>query len=524
MLLLKSEDMRAWDRRTIESGHAPGIELMERAGHGVVAAIERRYGSLLGLRALVLCGTGNNGGDGFVVALRLRERGAMVRAVVMGDTERIHGDAATAFEAMRVGGIVWGAANTEAELAAITREADAWDLGVDALLGTGAHGAPTGAIAAGVQALRELDELGTRVIAVDVPTGVDADTGEVARRAVRADLTVTFGSPKRGHALYPGRAFAGALEVIDIGLLPLSPDDPLGLVRLGTTADAVALLPHRDPRAHKGSVGRVLVIGGAAGLTGAITLAARAASRAGAGYVQAATPASLHDIVATKLTEQMPLGCAESATRSLAPAAFDAIVARLEGVNAAAVGPGLSRDEGAVTLVRRIIAEAKRPLVVDADALFALAGATELLASAPAPRVLTPHLGEMSRLTGLSAETLEATRIDAAREWAQRWNVVLALKGAPTVIAAADGRTLVNSTGNAGMATAGMGDVLTGAIAALMAQGLAPFEAVRLAVHVHGAAGDIVAGRQGQLGMTAGDVCEALPLALQALERARVHR
>lgn len=524
MLLLKSEDMRAWDRRTIESSHASGIELMQRAGHGVVTVIERRYGSLLGLRALVLCGTGSNGGDGFVAGVRLRERGAMVRVVVMGDVERIQGDALAAFEAMRQAGIVWGAASTEAELAAITREADAWDFGLDALLGTGAHGAPTGAIAVGVQALRELDELGTRVIAVDLPTGVDADTGEVARRAVRADLTVTFGAPKRGHALYPGRAFAGALEVIDIGLLPLPADDPLGQVRFGTTADAVALLPQRDPRAHKGSVGRVLVIGGSAGLTGAITLAARATSRTGAGYVRAAVPASLHDIIATKLTEQMPLGCAESATRSLSPAAFDAIAAHLAGVNAAAVGPGMSRDEGAQELARRIVAEVALPLVIDADALVALAGAPKLLAQAPAPRVFTPHLGEMSRLTGIDTATLEATRIDATREWAQRWNVVLVLKGAPTVIAAPDGRTLINPTGNPGMATAGMGDVLTGAIVALLAQGLAPFEAAVLAVHVHGAAADLVAARQGMLGLTAGDVCEALPLALQALERARVHR
>ena len=522
MLLLKSEDLRAWDRRTIESGHATGIELMRRAGHGVVEAIERRYGSLLGLRALVLCGTGNNGGDGCIAAVRLRERGATVRAVLMGDPKRVRGDAATAFESLRDAGIPWSTAATEADLATIRREADEWDLALDALLGTGARGAPEGAIAAGVQALRELDELGTRVVAIDLPTGVDADTGAVSRRAVRADLTVTFGSPKRGHVLYPGRAFAGALEVIDIGLLPHGADDAAWLVHWGTTAAAAAHLPRRDPRAHKGSAGRVLVVGGSIGLTGAITLTARAASRAGAGAVQVAVPTSLHDLVAAKLTEQMPVPCAESAGRSLSLAAFDDIAPLLARVDAAAVGPGLSRDDGATALARRLVVEAPCPLVIDADALNALAGATELLAQAAGSRVLTPHLGEMARLTGLAPATLEATRIDAAGEWAQRWKVVLVLKGAPTVIAAADGRTLVNPNGNAGMATAGMGDVLTGTIAALIAQGVGAFEAAVLGVHAHGAAGDLVAARRGMLGMTAGDVCEALPLALLALERARI--
>jgi NAD(P)H-hydrate epimerase len=265
----------------------------------------------------------------------------------------------------------------------------------------------------------------------------------------------------------------------------------------------------------------VLVIGGSEGLTGAVTLAARAASRAGAGYVRVAIPRSLHDVLASKLTEQMPLACAESPSRALAPAAFDRIAEAIARADAVALGPGLSRDPGAAELARRIAAEATKPLVIDADALHALAGASERPASA-APRVLTPHLGEMSRLTGLAPEALEATRIDAPREWSQRWNSVVVMKGAPTVTAAPDGRAVVNPTGNPGMATAGMGDVLTGTIAAWIAQGLAPFDAATLAVYVHGAAGDRIAAVRGMLGLIASDVAEALPLVLKTLEGERV--
>ena len=521
MLLLTAEEMRSLDRRTIGGGVATGIELMRRAGRGVVDCIEQRYGSLLGLRALVLCGTGNNGGDGFVAAVRLRERGATVRVAVLGAIERIQGDAALALADLRAAGIEVAPASTEAAISAIVHEVDEWDLGLDALLGTGARGAPEGAIAAGVQALRELDEAGTRIIAVDLPTGVDADTGTLARRAVRADLTVTFGHAKRGQYLYPGRTFCGVLEVVDIGLAWPPAGDSVGRVRLTSQEYAAGWLPLRGPTAHKGSTGRVLVIGGSAGLTGAVTLTARAASRAGAGYVQVAVPASLLDVVSAKLTEQMPIACAETPSRSLAPAAFDTIARYFDHVDAIALGPGLSRDPGSLELARRIIAEAPRPIVIDADALAAFTGTPVTPDSVPPRRVVTPHLGEMARLTGLDVDALQSGRIDAPCQWAARWNAVVLLKGAPTVIGSADGHTQVNTTGNPGMATAGMGDVLTGVIATLLAQGRGAFPAAWLGAWLHGAAGDHVAAERGAIGMVAGDVAEALPAALRALERSR---
>jgi hydroxyethylthiazole kinase-like uncharacterized protein yjeF len=533
MLLLTADEMRRLDRATIEGGFVPGPELMERAGAGVAAALEQHYGPPLGLRVLVLAGPGNNGGDGFVAARHLRARGAEVSVGVLGPLEKVRGDARLHLERMQAAGLDPVALEGEADLPRLVATRDQWDFALDAVLGTGARGEPDGLAAAAVQALRELDERGTQVVAVDLPTGVNADTGAIARRAVRADLTVTFGFPKRGHYLHPGRAFTGALEVVDIGLVATD-GDPRGFpFTLATAAGIAALLPQRDPRAHKGSVGRVLVAGGSPGLTGAVTLAARAATRSGAGYVQCAVPAGLNDILEVKLTEEMTIPMPQDEGRTLAPAAAELILARAADVDVLVVGSGISRAPGAAELARRLVAGSPCPVVLDADGLTAFAGSTELLfpsrvdpAAAPpardrTARVLTPHLGEMSRLTGIAPAELEARRLDACREWAMKWGCVLVLKGAPTVTAAPDGRATVNPSGNPGMATAGMGDVLTGVVAALLAQGLAPYDAARAAVYAHGLAGDHCARAIGPAGFGASDAVEALPGALAELCRLR---
>jgi len=524
MWLVTADEMRQLDRATIESGHASGVELMERAGAGVVETMERRYGSLLGLRVLVLCGTGNNGGDGFVAARRLAARGALPVVGILGDANRIRGDALANLARVRELVLPVRTIESDHALAALVAERDGWDLALDALLGTGARGRPEGLVADGVQTLRELDERGTRVIAVDLPTGVDADTGAIARRAVRADLTVTFGAPKRGHYLYPGRAFVGALEVVDIGLSPRAVEGAGLTVRLATPLAMADRVPVRDPRAHKTAVGRVLVVGGSPGLTGAVALAARGAMRAGAGYVRCAVPAGLADLMAVKLTEAMPLACAETVDRTLAAAAFARVMELAASADVMALGSGMSRDAESAGLARRLVHESPCALVVDADALTALAAEPGSLArSGVAARVLTPHVGEMARLTGLTADEIENDRIDVARRYAGRWQTVVVLKGAPTVIAAPDGAATVNPTGNPGLATAGTGDVLTGAIAALLAQGLAPADAATLGVYVHGLAGDLAAAERGTQGMVAGDVAEMLPQALLALTRVREH-
>lgn len=523
MRLLTAEEMRRLDRATIEGGTVPGLELMERAGAGVAAVMEARYGPPLGLRVLVLSGSGNNGGDGFVAARQLRARGAEVTVGLLGARDRVRGDALAQLERLEAAGIHAVSLAGEEDLARLVASRDAWDFALDAVLGTGAHGEPEGLAAAAVQALRELDDLGTRVVAVDLPTGVNTDTGAIARRAVRADVTVTFGAPKRGHYLYPGRAFAGALEVVDIGLVS-DDGDPRGLpFSLATAAGIAGLLPVRDPRAHKGAVGRVLIAGGSPGLTGAVTLAARAATRTGAGYVQCAVPGGLNDILEAKLTEEMTLPMPQSAGRALAPAAATAILERAAQADVLVVGSGISRDPGAAELARHLVTSAPCPVVLDADGLNAFAGRTpELASSRPGrPHVLTPHLGEMARLTGIAPAELEARRMDLAREWAVTWGCVVILKGAPTVTASPTGIATVNPTGNPGMATAGMGDVLSGVAAALIAQGLAPYDAARAAVFVHGMAGDLCAQAIGPVGFGAGDVAEAVPRALAGLARLR---
>jgi NAD(P)H-hydrate epimerase len=521
MLLLDAAAMRRLDQLTIQGGTASGETLMERAGAGVAHAMERRYGPLLGLRVLVLCGSGNNGGDGLVAARHLRARGARPDVVLLAPRDQVKGDARVHLERLEAEAGPVRVAASESDVVAAVAAQDGWDFALDALLGTGARGEPEGLMAAGVEQLRLLDERGTRVVAVDLPTGVSSDSGAIARRAVRADLTVTFGAPKLGHVLYPGRAFAGALEVVDIGLAPPPDGDPAYQVELATTEALSHLIGERDPRAHKGSVGRVLVIGGSPGLTGAVVLAARAATRAGAGYVQMLVPAGLDAVLASHCVEQMTLAAPATGERTLGRAALAMARERAQAADAVVLGSGLSRGSEPLELARTLTASLAQPAVVDADALFALIGHTGEIAKASAPRVLTPHLGEMSRLTGISADALDADRIAMARRFAREWGAVLVLKGAPTVTAAPDGRATVNSTGNPGMATAGTGDVLAGAIGALLASGLAPYDAARLGVFVNGLAGDQAAAAIGPVGLAAGDVSERLPSALREVARRR---
>jgi NAD(P)H-hydrate epimerase len=522
MLLLTAAEMRAVDRATIAAG-TPGATLMERAGRAVAGALESRWGSPLALRVLVLAGGGNNGGDGFVAARALAERGANVTVALCAPRERLAGDARGMFERLDPRRVRIEEPADDAALAAAAARLDHWDFVVDALLGTGAEGAPRGLVAAACRLANALRARGSRVLAVDLPTGVTSDEGACAPDAVRADATVTFGHPRRGHWLWPGRGMRGALEVADIGLVPperasLSPAE------LASAAVLARLVPHRDPRAHKGSAGRALLVGGAPGMTGAMVLAARSAARSGAGYVRVAAPASLQDTLAAHLVEPMVVACGEDERRSLNASALPGILAEAELADAVGVGGGLSRRAGAAQLARELATRLPRPLVLDADALTALSPAAEVLVPAlrlaPAPRVLTPHLGEMRRLTGLPAGELEARRIDAARGWAQRWGAVVVLKGAPTVVAAPDGRVSVNPTGSAALATAGTGDVLTGTLVALLAQGRGAWDAARVAVYVHGRAGELAEARVGAPGVLAGDVIESLPRALAELAAA----
>lgn len=514
MRLLTAAEARGLDERTIQSGLATGEVLMERAGRGVAEAIAVQIGHPLAWRVLVLCGGGNNGGDGFVAARHLSAMGANVRVGLLVARDLVRGDARTLLATMEAAGPRAEDASSEPALASLI-DAGPWDIAIDALLGTGARVPLVGIVAEGAAALGRLRGHGTRIVAIDLPTGISADVGSASEGAVRADLTVTFGTLKRGHVLYPGRTSCGVVRVIDIGLA-----ESAGLAAEWLEARNVAAwLPDREPRAHKGIAGRVLVVGGAAGLTGATLLAGRGAYRAGAGYVRACVPASVADSLFAAAPELMSIACGETVSRALATSAAPQVLAEAERAGAVALGPGLSLDPKSAALARLLIGAIKAPLVIDADALTAISPAAgtlpTLLAQRTAATVLTPHVGEMVRLSGLDEGDVESRRIDVAIECARVWGATIVLKGSPTVIASPDGRTSVNPTGNPGMATAGMGDVLAGVIATLLAQGLEAHEASAAAVYVHGLAGDLAAAEIGTSGLTASDVAERLPRAMQ---------
>ncbi|MEO6463234.1 MAG: NAD(P)H-hydrate dehydratase [Candidatus Eisenbacteria bacterium] len=511
LFVLTAARMREADAARVAAGTTVAT-LMERAARGALAAIEAWAGRPHGLRFAVVTGKGNNAGDGLVLARLLAARGGRVtvHAAVPGDA--LAGAAREAFAELAGSGVrVADAAEAIAPGS---------DVVVDALLGTGSSGALTPPYAAAVADIEAARQRGARVVALDLPSGFDADSGRPlgdGGPTVRADLTVTFAHVKPVHVLYPGRAACGALAIVDIGVEPVAPgEDP----ELATEALVTSLLPRRAPTAHKGDAGKVLVIGGSVGLTGAVVLASTAALRAGAGVVTAAVPASVNDAIEAAMIEPMTWPLPESPERALATSAVPQLLARAGQVDAVALGPGLSRAPEAGELARRIVAAAAAPIVLDADGLHAFAArAGELARRAPGvPLVVTPHLVEMERLSGITPAELERGRLVLPTRFAREWNAVVVLKGAPTVIAAPDGRVTVNPTGNPGMATAGMGDVLTGVIAAFLAQGLAPYDAARAAVFVHGLAADVAHERVGTLSLVAGDVTATLPQVLCRLE------
>ena len=517
LFVLTAERMREADAARIAAG-TPVETLMERAARGALVAIERAWGRRHGFRHAIVAGKGNNAGDGFVLARLLAARGGRVTVHPVADPATLGGAARAAFDALAGAAVGAGArVRVAAPGEAIAPETD---VVVDALLGTGSRGALAPPFAAAVAAIAAARACGARVVALDLPSGYDADTGRplaAGGSAVEADLTVAFAHPKPVHVLHPGRAACGALAIVDIGVEPTGAGDP----ELLTEARVRAWLPRRAPTAHKGSAGRVLLVGGSAGLTGAVVLAAMAGLRAGAGYVIAGVPESVNDVIESAMIEPVTWPLPESPERALAEAAVPFVLARAREAQVLALGPGLSRTPEALAAARSLVAQSPAPVVLDADGLFAFAGAhaAELARrTAGTALVVTPHVGEMARLSGLAAAEIERERLTLPARCARAWNAVVVLKGAPTVIAAPDGRVAVNPTGNAGMATMGMGDVLTGVIAGFVAQGVDPFDAACAAVFVHGRAGDDARARVGTLSLVAGDVTAALAQVLCRLE------
>ena len=514
--LVSAELMRDLDRTTIERFGIPGVVLMENAGRSVAAEMLLRIPGLERKTITVVCGKGNNGGDGFVAARHLANAGCTVRVLVLAKPKQLSPDAAihakTAATMGRPGGITIRHVAGVRGLAAEPRP----DVVVDALFGTGFSGSPAGIAGA---AIRWINTTGAYVVAVDVPSGVHGSTGNAVGEAVRADLTVALAMAKTGNVVGTGYECGGTLVIGDIGMpaiLAARTKFPAWRVQ---QQDVAAVLPHRPLRAHKYSAGKVFVLAGSRTFTGAAVLCAEAALRSGAGAVVLGIPASIHHVLAKKVTEVILLPLPETPGGTISGRALEELLKRCSWADAVAVGPGMGRNAETDALVRELVSEVDRPMVIDADALTALAGAGPTLRRRGSLRLLTPHAGELSRLTGVPPAAIDADQIGSAVQAARKLGCAVALKGAPTVVAAPGREPLVNGTGNPGMATIGSGDVLTGLIAGLCAQGMELFPAAWTGVFIHGRAGDLAAARLGQRSMLAGDILDQVPGALRSCEQ-----
>ena len=519
-VVVTSAEMQACDRYAIDTLKIPGLTLMENAGRGVVEMMEKHFGSLTGKTVVILCGKGNNGGDGYVVARHLFNRGAKVVVGVLGKGSEIKGDAKINYECLqriaakfKKGGMLQIQDLKSNKTLRLLPQAD---IVVDAIFGTGFSGEVRESYKSVIEWINKVD---SKKVSVDVPSGVNANNGEISNVAVKADLTVTMALNKIGLIASGGMCCAGQVEVVDISI----PKEIVALQKPTTFIvhgeDVRKVLPVRPLNAHKHSVGKIFVLAGSRGYTGAAAMTASSAMRAGAGAVILGTPNSVYPILAKKLTEVMvePLPDTEEGTLSLA--AFDKIQEHMQWADIIICGPGISRNRETCQLIWRIISECDKKMLMDADGLNNLSEKISLLKNHLSKEIIiTPHMGELSRLTGLSVVEIEKDRVRIARQTAKQFRLTLVLKGAPTVTADETGMVYINSTGNPGMASAGMGDVLSGLIGGLWAQGMAKTEAAYSGVYLHGYSGDLAMKKYGEKSLLAMDVHSFIPQSILEVE------
>ena len=507
-----AEEMRELDNKTINGLGIPGVVLMEHAGRGVVRAIEEKFGSLRGKRLLIFAGKGNNGGDGFVVARWSRRLGAHPKVVLLTRLENLKGDAlinAKVWKSLSPEGIV--EVEDAGEFQGLFDNAD---LVVDAILGTGLT---SGARGLAAEAIEAINGSGVPVVAVDLPSGLASDTGAIPGPAVRAELSVTFGLPKVAHWCYPARELVGEVVVVDIGIPPTYVEEREFGTYLVEAKDLLPFLPRRSPQAHKGRYGHLLVLTGSPGKLGAGIMASLAALRTGAGLVTAGVPAGLNLAFEAAVMEAMSAPLPEAPNGGIGSQALEEILSLARGKTAVAFGPGMGTDPSTGELLFSLLERLEVPVVVDADGLNLLASDPGVLKRVKAPVVLTPHPGEMSRLSARPVAEIQKNRLEVAREFAVEYGVVLVLKGAGTVTALPSGKCYLNPTGTPGMASGGSGDVLTGIIGGLICQGIDTPEAAWAGVYLHGRAGDLAARMSGEYGMIAGDMLGSLPDAIEEI-------
>ncbi len=512
MKIVSARQMQELDRATIKDFGIPGAVLMENAGRGTYEKIVEGAPDAAAQRIAVLCGRGNNGGDGFVIARFFHNDGARVTVFLFADPGKVAGDALTNLVSFKEAGGRLIQITDEAQWLQSAPDIQQAAIIIDALLGTGLSTEVRGLYRSAIESINAMS--GAMVVAVDIPSGLDATTGAVLGVAVKAQLTCTFGLAKKGLVIHPGVQYAGRLEIIDIGIPPELVESSVINEYLLDEAMLAGIVPVRKPDSHKGAYGHGFIIAGSPGKTGAAALCAQAAMRAGAGLVTVGVPASLNPILEAKLSEPMTEPLPEESGGFLGPLSLSRITELLQGKSVVAIGPGMGAHTQASVLMNWIIEAAAVPLVIDADGLNILAHNVGALNRLKIPAVLTPHPGEMARLTGLPTQAVQADRIGCARKFAQQYKVIVALKGSRTIIAAPDGSVYVNPTGNPGMASGGMGDALTGLITGLIAQGIDSLKATLLAVYVHGMIGDDIARERAPLGILATDIIERIPSSL----------
>lgn len=514
MYVVTAAEMRDLERLTIEHSGTPSHVLMERAGAGATDMLLNVFPHVRTAPVLIFAGKGNNGGDGFVVARLLKKQGIACEVLLAAKKSEVTGDAfrnLTAFVRLR-GRVTEITDSTQCDV--IQQKLSSCGLIVDALLGTGLN-APVRGLMADLIALINASRV--PVLAIDIPSGLEADRGTPLGSAVKATLTVTFGYPKLGLVGAVGLPYVGRLEVVDIGIT----SDALAALPLQTvllTKEAMgACVRARHADVHKGDFGHLLVVAGARGKSGAALMSGGAALRIGTGLVTLGGPASLNAVFSTALMEAMTVPLPERPDGSLS---FDEeiMAAAVQGKSAIAFGPGIGVSADTIGVLRWLLTQSEQPLVIDADGLNCLATDPSLVHEAKTSVVLTPHPGEMARLVNSSNAAVQERRLEVARTFATQYGCYVVLKGARTVIAAPDGKAWLNPTGNPGMASGGMGDVLTGIISGLLAQGYPPIEACCLGVFLHGYVGDRAAQEKGQIGILARDLIEQLPMGIRDLQ------
>lgn len=509
MKVVTAVEMREIDRLTIEEYGVPGLVLMERAGVAIAARAKELFS---GKKMLVLCGGGNNGGDGLVAARNLHNWGYQVKVVELSKADSMSPDCKTQYQIAKKVGV-------PVEFRKTLTGADFHGAFViDAVFGTGLSKPVAGDLAI---LFRAINESGAPLLAVDIPSGISSDTGEVLGEAVRADYTVTFGLPKRGHLLYPGAEYTGCLHIEDIGFPTELTQSEKIKTELVSRERASALIPARFRNSYKGDYGHVLVLAGSRGKTGAALMTAKGCLRSGSGLVTLGVPESLLDIFQGRVMEEMTLPLPDKGNGTLDEKAIRSILDfSSRQADVIALGPGIGVSPETEKVVSQLILLSTVPLVIDADGLNSLKESKSIFSKAKSPVIVTPHPGEMARLMGSGAgiQDIEKDRINTALSFARATGVYVVLKGVPTIVASPEGQTFLNSTGNPGMATAGSGDVLTGIISSLVGQGLNPLDASVLGVYLHGLAGDEAAKVRGEHSLIASDIISALPEAFRCLK------